>query len=183
MKLTSAWVTAGALALAACGSKGDGKPGAATPEAAVRSFFEAAAAGDVARARRFLMSEDGCKVIASAGGRQDECGQIVAEERAWVSDAVGELKGARVTGVTVLPREDGLPAFASLVRVDFVIKGDTEREEVAAIQIDGRYYAAPMLSKKQEDAARPGGMPEPATATEARSAEPVEVAPPAAGTP
>ncbi len=139
------WIVA--VALVACAKdkpKHDGKAGAATGEAAVRGFVEAALARDVDRARRFLADDASCAGAPPA--HVTPCTENSRLMRARVSEIIDELPaGAKLK--SIVKSKDATPSPELGM---WTVTLDDESEDFMTVQIGDRHYAAFAIRKDQQ---------------------------------
>jgi hypothetical protein len=140
------WIVA--VAVAACAKdkpKDDGLAGAATGEAAVRGFIEAALAGDVDRARRFLPDDAAC--AAAPPAHVTPCTENGRQMRDRVPEIVADLpRGAKLR--SVVKSKDATPAPELGL---WTVTLDDESEDFMTVQIGNRYFAAFAIARKREN--------------------------------
>jgi hypothetical protein len=129
----------GVLFLAACG-KSDGGGGASSdPKKTVEGFITAMAAGDLDKAKTFLMGEAACDKAPAA--EKERCLDSVKKQRDRLSDIADEYpKGAKVKSVTPT-EEGGLPPGVGEWLVILEVDGKDVESGALTMEYGGKHYA------------------------------------------
>lgn len=144
------WCTAAVLALVACGDKDDAGPkerGSDDLGAGALRLIDAVKKGDDDAARRLLVAPHQCVSISALVAHAEEACKEMATEMLANLPAFRDTVKDFAPGTT---REGELPgrATAQARRVYIEPRGGGKPIEVAAIELDGRFYYLLPRSKK-----------------------------------